>query len=138
MRLIGWLLVILMGLGWLASEVPLPGSRPDGQPQTGWRRTCDGWERITWWTAQPETRRPVLHPTVVALLEMFLALAALVAFSRAPDRRAGTKPKTACPEQVRRSSRSGPYRFVEAKKRVRAEDVSAGWGLHGRKDPVPR
>lgn len=87
MRLIGWLLLILLGLGWLASEVPLAGPQPDGRPESVWRRTRDGWEKISWWTPRTRTPRTVLHPMVVGLLEMFLALAALIAFSEATDRR---------------------------------------------------
>jgi len=159
--LIGWLLLILSGLGTLAGEVPaaetpagglrsgrqitsrfLVGGdsvgdkrtpvhsrrqsrlpqlilRPPlraGQPhrrepatnvlardaeasavrsETAWRRTRDGWERPSRWTFHRKSRPPALHPIVVGLLEMFLASAALIAFSETGNRGSRPKPKPA-------------------------------------------
>lgn len=81
-RLIGPLVLILFGLGWLASEVPLPRTQPRAAVTTGWRRTRDGWEHSSCWTRDGKTRQPALHPNVVGLLEMFLAVAGLLALSK--------------------------------------------------------
>ena len=120
MVLIGWLLLILSGLGRLAGEVPAAetpaGELRAGQPhgrepatnvvakdaeasavrsETAWRRTRDGWERPSRWTFHRKSRPPALHPIVVGLLEMFLASTALIAFSEAGNRRSRPKPKPA-------------------------------------------
>lgn len=81
MRLIAGLLLILLGLGWLACELPLGDDAREPGPKTAWRRTVDGWEQTTWWATEQPLRRPAIHPTIVALLQMFLALAALLIFS---------------------------------------------------------
>ncbi len=85
MRKIGWILLILVGLGWVASEVPLSGPGPNDAPQTGWRRTAGGWEDCGVWATQPKGCRPAVHPIVLGLLQLFLASAALIAFSRGED-----------------------------------------------------
>ena len=88
MRLIGGLLLlILAGLGYLASELSLGNDSPQPEPTTQWRRTVDGWEKPDWLTSDPPIRRPALHPTVVGLLQIFLALGALLFFAEAADRR---------------------------------------------------
>ena len=51
------------------------------QPRTAWRRTADGWEKTTWGTSRPKIRHPALHPTVVSLLQMLLAVMGLLAFT---------------------------------------------------------
>lgn len=63
--------------------------------ETGWRRTRDGWERPSRWTYRRRSRPPALHPIVVGLLETFLALAALLAFSETGDRKPRPKPNSA-------------------------------------------
>lgn len=55
-------------------------------PKTAWRRTRDGWERPTWWRPAGPSRRPGLHPIVVGLLELLLALGALIGFSGPSNR----------------------------------------------------
>ena len=82
MRLIGWLLLALVGFAWVASEVPLSGDSPRAGPEMVWRRTVEGWEKATLWNDESAPRRPALHPMVVALLQVLLALVALIAFSR--------------------------------------------------------
>jgi hypothetical protein len=54
--------------------------------ETVWRRTRDGWERPSRWALPRKSSAPAVHPIVVGLLEMFLALAALLAFSGAGKR----------------------------------------------------
>jgi len=90
-RRIGWLSLLLLALGWFVSEMPLPDLQSGETLDTPWRRTCDGWEHSTWWSQAAATRQPALHPIVVALLEMFLALAALIAFSKSPQPRSGSR-----------------------------------------------
>ena len=92
MRLVAGLLLILLGLCWLAAAVPVAESEADrsGQPKDdGWRRTTDGWEHRSSWTSHHRADPPGLHPTVVGLLELQLSLAALIGFSRRPDPRTG-------------------------------------------------
>lgn len=82
MRLIGGLLLVLAGLGYLASELSLGNESPQPEPTTQWRRTVDGWEKPAWLTSDLPIRRPALHPTIVGLLQMFLTLGALLFFER--------------------------------------------------------
>jgi hypothetical protein len=80
-RIVGALLV-LWGLGWLASEIPIA---PDHeQPRTtSWRRTSDGWERAEWLYGNGSRQPPALHPAIVGLALLLFALAALLGL--APD-----------------------------------------------------
>ena len=110
MRLIAGLVLMLLVLSWVACEAPLSYSEGSAEtagglcalhaqklfpsepgPKTAWRRTIDGWEKTTWWSSDPPIRRPALHPTVVALMQMFLALGALILFAGAGSRRSGPK-----------------------------------------------
>ncbi len=82
MRRIGWLVVSLIGIGWLASKAPLSKPQAAATPQGDlWRRTQTGWERAEWLTARSRTRADVLHPGVVGLLQLFGSVYALAAFS---------------------------------------------------------
>ena len=82
MRLIGGLLLTLAGLGYLASELSFGNDSPPPEPTTQWRRTVDGWEKPVWLTSDLPIRRPALHPTIVGLLQVFLALVALLLFEK--------------------------------------------------------
>jgi len=78
--LVGFFL-LLVAVGWLACEIRLPETTAaTGASLDSWRRTRDGWEHASWLTAQTRSPAPALHPAVVGLLELFLSLAALVAF----------------------------------------------------------
>lgn len=85
-RWIGWLLLMLVVLGWLAGEVPLAGVPPQGpqEPQDDWRRTASGWEHRSTWTLQTPSAPPAIHPAVFGLLQLSLAWAALIAVSGNP------------------------------------------------------
>ncbi|HUT12181.1 MAG TPA: hypothetical protein VMY42_16900 [Thermoguttaceae bacterium] len=87
MRSIAGLLLILLGSVWLAAELPSVTPSAAGNPHSDWRRTRQGWEPMSCWAFENHVEYPTLHPMVVGLLELFLALAALIAFSKPPDRR---------------------------------------------------
>ena len=65
--------------------------RTDAEVKTPWRRTVDGWEHTSRWTPEAGARPPALHPVVVGLLEMLLALAALIGLSEDKRRPGGEK-----------------------------------------------
>jgi hypothetical protein len=75
-------LLVLWGLGWLASQIPAPPD-PQPPPASSWRRTSDGWERAEWLSGNPLRRQPALHPAVVGLVLLLFASAALIGLS--PD-----------------------------------------------------
>jgi hypothetical protein len=77
---IGWILLVLVVLGWVASELP---SQPPATatPATVWRRTRDGWEHQDRVLTRP-THHPPLHPVVIATLEILLTATAMLAVSR--------------------------------------------------------
>lgn len=83
MRAIGWIMVLLLTIAWLACEVQPPQAM-HVDSEASWRRTCNGWERARWLTAQRTATQPTLHPVVIGLLQLLLAVTALVAFSRTP------------------------------------------------------
>ena len=92
MRLIAGLLLILLGLCWLAAAVPVAEIEPDRSDRPkddGWRQTTDGWQHRSSWTPHHRADSPGLHPTVVGLLELQLSLAALIGFSMRPYPRMG-------------------------------------------------
>lgn len=80
MRRIGWLLLAMVVLGWLAVELPMQKT-PAATADVAWRRTQHGWQRATWLAEPVPPRRPTLHPGVVAALELLLSVMALVAFA---------------------------------------------------------
>ena len=79
-RRIGWMLLLLGAVGWMAAECPVRRTPPSAGGQTEWRRTLDGWERASWLRAEVPVHRPALHPSVVGLLELFLSVGALAVF----------------------------------------------------------
>jgi len=82
-RRVAWLVLVLAGLGCLAAKVPL--SPPaDDQHWSAWRRTADGWERPNWVIGTAAVAQTTtLHPAVVGLLQVLVAVTALVALSPA-------------------------------------------------------
>ncbi len=112
MRLIGLLLLVLVGLCWLASEVS--PQRTDAF-ESQWRRTVDGWELKSAWARAPSDARPAtVHPAVIGTLQILLAVGALLAFSNERDER----PKTSAIDShdERRSTNHGSYRFLRMKR----------------------
>ncbi|MCC6127222.1 MAG: hypothetical protein IT426_19855 [Pirellulales bacterium] len=85
MRKIGWIAAILCAASWLASELDLPGGvqKNSDREEIVWRRTVEGWEKITDWTFAVEKAPPVLHPGIMGLLMAALSLAAGMAHDRA-------------------------------------------------------
>ncbi|MEN6496007.1 MAG: hypothetical protein ABFD16_17125 [Thermoguttaceae bacterium] len=81
MRWIGWMVALLLTLGWIAVEVDVAEPARPRLAASDWRRTRVGWEQPTWLDAHIPARAPALHPAVVGLLELFLSLFGLVAFA---------------------------------------------------------
>lgn len=97
MRHVGWSLLILTALGWMAVvELDLLGPKfgsatldaartastsPLAPNRSVWRHTRLGWQRRDRWDLGPRRGEPKLHPAVVATLELLLSLAALLVFS---------------------------------------------------------
>jgi hypothetical protein len=82
------LAAVLLGLGWLAAEIPLEGERPivdSSGPE--WRRTSDGWIKVGNHGAaaldRPNprpAREPSLHPAVVSIFMLLSGVLALSLF----------------------------------------------------------
>lgn len=86
MRWIAWMVALLLTVGWIAVEVQVAEPARSGLMARDWRRTRTGWEQPTWSDAHIPVRAPALHPAVVGLLQLFVSLFGLVAWSvwRAP------------------------------------------------------
>jgi len=87
MRWIGWMVAVLLTVGWIAVEVHVAEPARSGLAARDWRRTRTGWEQPTWSDAHLPVRAPALHPAVVGLLQLFVSLFGLVACSarQTPD-----------------------------------------------------
>ena len=101
MRSIGWITVILVATLWGATEIRLPAASDLASRDSGWRRTSDGWERSSHLLRQP-IAQPSLHPSVVASLEILLAIFALLAFPATTRRVPRTQPGSASASNVKR------------------------------------
>ncbi len=68
---IGWILAVLLSLGWVASEIPLQNASSNDRPrvETAWRRTVDGWENASQWSFYSFTSRPALHPFYLGMMQ---------------------------------------------------------------------
>ncbi len=113
MRLIVCLLLLLLGVGWLVSEIELAAAPAIDNSDTGWRRTRDGWERQSSWAPEQPARKPALHPALIGTIQILFTVAALVALPGlgcwSHNRPPADQPKTDPP----RNSRHGPHRFVQ-------------------------
>jgi hypothetical protein len=94
-------ILILFGLGWLASQLPTTPVEPPLSHETTWRRTCDGWERADWLRGDLLREQPALHPAILGLALMLFALAALVGLPSDAERKEQS-------QVARISSQSGP------------------------------
>ena len=102
-------LLILVAAFHLACVIEAPPPGPaglaSGQPNEasdraeageGWRRTIDGWERMSEWsTSAPTPETPagfasVLHPLFLAILQGLVSCGALLWFEPAPCRQGKT------------------------------------------------
>lgn len=89
--------LLLLTLCWFACEIEGPASlasksvvsqevvEEDVDATDTWRRTKDGWEQNTSWTVEPPLKLPfrgvtAIHPATVAMLQLLVSLAALIAF----------------------------------------------------------
>lgn len=77
-RLAGWLLFVLVILGWALSEIPVARTPANEPSAPTWRRTSDGWQRQNAWTVPPP-RSPRLHPTILGTLQVLVSVGALIA-----------------------------------------------------------
>lgn len=84
MRSIGWILTVLMVLGWAASEVPFTDKAAPPPCQWAWRRTVDGWEQESAVLPRHVAPSPALHPMVVGTLQLLISLTALLGLSPEP------------------------------------------------------
>lgn len=75
MRWVAAVLLVLLGLGFVAAVLPRSG--PEGRAPDPWRRTAAGWERWSQWPTAPPPAPPPLHPAVVAALQLGISLLAL-------------------------------------------------------------
>ena len=101
MRSIVWITVILIAALWGASEIRLPAANDPAPRESGWRRTRVGWERSSQLLRQPIVQ-PSLHPSVVASLEILLAILALSAFPATTRRVPRPQPGSATASNVKR------------------------------------
>jgi hypothetical protein len=78
---IGWILAVLLTLGWVASEIPVQNASSNDRPrvETTWRRTVDGWENASQWSFYSFTSRPALHPFCLGMMQC--AAVAWIVFS---------------------------------------------------------
>lgn len=86
MKAICVLSLILLSVGYMAFvwETPEQIAHRDTPGFSGvterWVRTRTGWEKPSSWVAPPPVYEPPIHPLALAGLQMFLSLAALIAF----------------------------------------------------------
>jgi hypothetical protein len=87
MRSIVGIALVLVGLGLVSCQLDgrLVAARRT-TPDAAWVRTIDGWERTGNWTPV-DSRRPPLHPLVVASGQLLLSVFALAAFAGNSARR---------------------------------------------------
>jgi hypothetical protein len=117
MRLVGWLLLVLVVAGCFVNRWPLANSGGEPRPAAEWRRTADGWERLVVATPGGESHRPALHPMIVAVLQVLLTLAAMIAFSAAGDGDKVAAKQSGAAHYARRSSSQGSYQFLSMRRR---------------------
>jgi hypothetical protein len=80
MRSVGWIAALVLAGAWFLSDLPSPGIMAD-PPPPAWRRTGEGWVHFTRVLPPSHTRQPGLHPALVAILEILISSASLLAFS---------------------------------------------------------
>lgn len=119
MRSMAWLLLILLGLGWLTSEWPLAAKGHRREIGTQWRRTRDGWERASWLSSPQGPPPATLHPTIVGAVQAIGAVAALIALSGRRGRPSRARGQAGGGLPFRRSPEFGPYRFMEFRRPIR-------------------
>ncbi len=82
MRRIGFLILLLLALGWVVAELPAAPAQIPQTQTSDWRRTRDGWERMSWWRAEATRHRPAIHPLVIGSLQVLVSAMGLIAFSK--------------------------------------------------------
>ena len=103
-------LFVLCGAFCVACVVEIPPLGPVVEPsagshelQDGWRRTVDGWEQISEWTAsapdRPSGVASALHPLLIAGLQGLISCGALLWFD-AHTGRQGKTGRSACTKRA--------------------------------------
>lgn len=83
-RWVALITAALVALGWLLAVVDMAGSgaAPDvAQGETSmnlWRRTANGWENAAAWQPPSPVRSPPFHPGLLAALQAWTAMAAVL------------------------------------------------------------
>ena len=96
-RIVG-LILILWGLGWLASQMPSMSDQSRSPANSSWRRTCVGWERADRLQGDAPPPPPAVHPAVLGLGLLLFALSGLIGL--APE-------EHVTPDQCTRGKRRG-------------------------------
>jgi len=92
MRLIVPLFLLIVGVGFLAAELPLDqrsladANRQVVEISSDWRRTDAGWRRVSTWTEPSGVESPALHPAVVASFQVLLVLTVSLALDMGKTR----------------------------------------------------
>lgn len=79
MRAAGWTTIVCCVVGILLCELLASTDLPRHN-EIPWRKTAQGWERAVWLVALVPTGAPALHPVALALMQLALSIAALMAF----------------------------------------------------------
>jgi hypothetical protein len=78
-----------------------PRSSEAGHGAAGaWRRTAQGWQRVSDWAQPPETESPALHPLTLSLLQIVCSALILAFFPAARRKQALPLPSQSSEEPV--------------------------------------
>lgn len=82
LRWIGWILALLLLVGWIATDLPPLVSPAESMTTDLWRRTRNGWERAEWLLPETAPTPLWLHPGVLATLQIAASVTAFTLFCR--------------------------------------------------------
>ena len=104
MRGLGWILAVILLVGWIATDLPPLISPAESTNLDLWRRTRDGWERADWLVPEPTPPPLWLHPAALAGLQIVVSVVGFTLFcSRFRNVEASSVGDEAYPEGVPRS-----------------------------------
>jgi len=116
-RTTGWVLVILIVLGWLATELQFRPRIDVPRVESPWRRTVDGWERRAWLPPEFSVQPPAVHPAMLGFVQALVSVAALVAFPALMIRSSRRRPDPLQSTPHSRRTMGELFRFRQWKKR---------------------